>query len=498
MTRLDQEPSQEESEARNPEGVKLHFANPELLRGFILDPQSMRARGIAEQMSGIREVVLGEYPLDGGLFKSAKVILVIEPDRSARAGNPSAVIRTDLNLGTQESKLKQLQQQRADNPEIGKYHGPVSSEDIFTGIPFLEESGIRMHHYSRNMAWIFHPFVREDLAESTQPLVVLQVWDKDLGVGSLSISLFSYKRFYEDWRDRFMELRRRENDQWEVDADESDRWQFRQPVGIPTHEAEKFQHALETLETAFRVAVDSLYKSEGVPVPNLDLVVEPPLIFKEESEVTFTDIGAQARAVEALKAKAYQEKTGTLRLPQGRSVLLEGPPGNGKTSLVKAFASELEAPLVRKTSLDLPSQVTEETMRNFLAAGFLEAKAAAKKTGGRAVYCIEGVDTFLQTAILQDFFLNSLDVWEQDPEVVTMITTNNLQKLIPAIISRCAGLSIQPPNREGIKEILQVHLPKVSRLVGKNLFEVINLEQVAQRLATISGLSGRDIIIFLT
>src|SRR3989338_6945965 len=80
------------------QGIKINFSNPEVLRAYVLDlGNSRRPSTLAERISGIREIPLGGFPLDGQLFKSANFSLVVEPDPNprTRVGKPTAIIRAD-------------------------------------------------------------------------------------------------------------------------------------------------------------------------------------------------------------------------------------------------------------------------------------------------------------------------------------------------------------------------------------------------------------------
>jgi len=489
---------QEESQ----EGIGITFANPELLRAYILDPQRQSPATIPEIMSGIRAVRLGEMPLDGDLFTSATFTLVIEPDRNPRDARPTAIIRADLRLGEKESALSRLhlggvnKTAKDEEEYIDGMNGYFSS--LSNGINASnsgQQEQISLFQWGRTTARISGPLTKEEYQK--MPTAILQLWDPDVGAGSISTSLFSYGKYHEDWMKRSDEVRDKIRDGLVIDIAEPDTWHFGQRVGVDVYHEEQFRDGLSFFEDAFSKTVSAIYKHEGVPVPTVSYEIEPPLIFKEDKIVTFADIGGQKEAVSYLRGVADSEKKNIRVVSQGRSVLLEGPVGNGKSSLVKALAHELKAPLVTKTTLDLPRKEEHTDIIGLFDAWHLEAKSLAKRSGGKAVYCVEGLEVFLQNPMHHDMFLNMLERWENDPEVLFVGTSNFPENLHPGIRSRFTELSILSPRRDGIREILQIHIAKIAGLLGQDVFAQVDLSRIAQRLEGNKNISGREIVKFL-
>lgn len=275
-------------------------------------------------------------------------------------------------------------------------------------------------------------------------------------------------------------------DGWEVDLADADRWRFNESVGIDTYDPKTFNRSLAFYEKVFPQLIKTLYQIEGLTVPSLSWAVESPLLFTDKERVTFADIGGQEKAVSYLQALVASAKSGNRVEP----VLLVGPPGFGKSSLAEAFAAEQGAPFIKKTSNDLPGSVTEESVKGLIRAGYLEAKAAAVRGNGRAVFCLENMEFVLgANGRLHDFLINEMDAWISD-DVIFVATSNSPEHLHPGIMDRSTIIQVLPPSKEGMKEILQVHVAKVAEIVSQDIFSAVDLGKVAEILRT-RGVSGR-------
>ncbi len=479
------------------QGIGIRFSNPEVLRAFILDPKTLnKPSTLAERMSGIREVPLGEVPLGGDLFKSAKFTLVVEPDRRPRTeiGRSTAIIRTDITLGQADSNLKKLQ--------LGRIRQKVTRKEPEDALdlPIPDENqDVYFVPWSRNTFRIVGKKRVYDKGSEKFPLVLLQVWDTDVGAGSVSISLLSNVEYSENWNDqnKFDEQARKLS--VEIDPDNADRWIFFEPVGVSTYDPQRFRESLEFYERAFFLAMGYLYKSEGMEMSDTLHVIESPMILGDQKMIGFEDVGGQDKAVHYLRQFADLEKRGkTVYIPgMKRAILFAGPPGNGKSTLAEAFANDLGAPLLRKTTRDLIG-VGGDIVR-LVESSLLEAKAEASRTGCKAVLCFEQLEAFLgQNQIAHDYFLNTMDKWLHDSQVILIATSNSPNLLHEGITSRFEVLSILPPNEKGIKEILEIQVKKIAQALGSNVFADVDLDRLARRLTSAKDLSGRDIAQFLS
>lgn len=118
-----------------------------------------------------------------------------------------------------------------------------------------------------------------------------------------------------------------------------------------------------------------------------------------------------------------------LSLPYRRGFLLVGPPGNGKSLAAKVLASRMGVHFLRVRSLvstcgDSPESVVD--------AVFSQANKVAP-----AVLCFEDVDSMLYPEVRASF-LNALDGFSTSKGVLVVATTNNPDKIDPALLNRPA------------------------------------------------------------
>jgi len=111
-------------------------------------------------------------------------------------------------------------------------------------------------------------------------------------------------------------------------------------------------------------------------------------------------------------------------IPHRRGILLSGPPGNGKTSILKAVGASQEVPVV-VAALDDPAR------RRHLHDAFQRAADLAP-----AIACFEDLDALVDDGPGLSQFLNLLDGLEPLDGVLVLATTNRPDRIDPAIAKR--------------------------------------------------------------
>jgi AAA+ superfamily predicted ATPase len=113
-------------------------------------------------------------------------------------------------------------------------------------------------------------------------------------------------------------------------------------------------------------------------------------------------------------------------IPWKRGVLFIGPPGNGKTHLVKALINYLARPCLYVKSFKSFFETDDENIR--------EVFARARQTTPCLVV-LEDLDSLVKPKS-RSFFLNEMDGFAANTGVLVLATTNHPKKLDPAILDR--------------------------------------------------------------
>ncbi|MBI2041813.1 MAG: AAA family ATPase, partial [Candidatus Nealsonbacteria bacterium] len=204
----------------------------------------------------------------------------------------------------------------------------------------------------------------------------------------------------------------------------------------------------------------------------------------KNQNIGFDAIGGQDKAKNeimnlssALISPESYKKWGTRPL---RGVCLCGPPGNGKTLLAKALADNVKAPFYPVKSSEIISMWLGESDKN---VDNLFAKA--RKTGG--IIFIDEADALvpsrssydMSNAIkrIVDAFCRNMDGFEASDNVIVFFATNRLQDMDSAIMrpGRIDKIIEVPlPDREGRKEIFEIHAKKAEEIAGRQLFEPLD------------------------
>ncbi|MFC7046409.1 CDC48 family AAA ATPase [Halobacteriaceae archaeon GCM10025711] len=215
----------------------------------------------------------------------------------------------------------------------------------------------------------------------------------------------------------------------------------------------------------------------------------------ETPSVTYEDIGGLDNELEQVREMIelpmrHPELFQQLGIEPPKGVLLHGPPGTGKTLIAKAVANEIDANFQTISGPEIMSKYygeSEEQLRDV----FDEAEENAP-----AIVFIDELDSIapkrgetsgdVERRVVAQL-LSLMDGLEERGNVIVIGATNRVDAIDPAL--RRGGrfdreIEIGVPDREGRKEILQVHTR------GMPLADGVDLEAFAD---STHGFVGADI-----
>ncbi len=139
-----------------------------------------------------------------------------------------------------------------------------------------------------------------------------------------------------------------------------------------------------------------------------------------------------------------------LNVPYRRGLLFTGPPGNGKTMLLKVIASQY--PEWQMITLSVSTDTDNGDLDRLFRM--------ATEDYPYAVLCFEDLDSlFKKDNITMSHFLNKLDGFEKHDKLLVLATTNHPENIDPALTSRPSRFDrvwiIGPPDYECRYEYLK-------------------------------------------
>lgn len=227
---------------------------------------------------------------------------------------------------------------------------------------------------------------------------------------------------------------------------------------------------------------DLLLNCGGLLVKILPKTEEAEHDIQSVKNLDFTKVGGLADQIEQIKEALlpFVEKEVYLKELKGedmpKGIILDGPPGCGKTLLARVIASYLsrqkgkDGYFMAITSTELINKYVGETERKMREL-FERAKEKAGESGLVVIF-IDEIDALLKDRNVTEEkepwmaqsvaqFCGLLDGIEPLADVLVIGATNLKEKIDPAILRPgrlTVHIRVPRPNREGAREILKIYL----------------------------------------
>ncbi len=218
-----------------------------------------------------------------------------------------------------------------------------------------------------------------------------------------------------------------------------------------------------------------------------------------EQRVTFNDVAgideAEEELIEVVDFLKNADKYRKLGAAIPKGVLLSGPPGTGKTLLARAVAGEADVPFFSMSASEFIEMVVgvgasrvrdlfEQAKKVAPAIIFIDELDAIGRARGGGGGGLGGHDEREQTL---NQILTEMDGFTGSEGVIVLAATNRPEILDPALLRPGRfdrRMTVNPPDKDGRRKILQVHTRSVP------LAEEVDLDGLA---AGTPGMVGADL-----
>jgi cell division protease FtsH len=213
--------------------------------------------------------------------------------------------------------------------------------------------------------------------------------------------------------------------------------------------------------------------------------------FLELNDVSWDDIILDEKTLNVIKAHVHEifkfsEYLRANKLPLKRGVIFSGPPGTGKTMLVKALIKEVDSTVIYA----LPNQL--ERARD------IQRVCEMAKSLSPCMLIIEDIDWIAEeraesqnaASVIQ--LMNYLDGVQEFSDIVTLATTNNADKIEDAIKNRPGRfdrvITIPKPNKSGRAKMFE-------RFTKDFIIENVDINKFITDTDGMSGAHVKDVCI---